>query len=320
VNPLASWGQFLDVDDAHPTVFIRRLGGAAGLASGAARWEVLSHDDTGGYRAVVDETANAVTELWRHELDHVPVTRLVGARDLEGEPEGRVVPLRDAQDRVNETVFALLMAQAYQSFRQRWAVGVTELNVSPAVDRVWTTAAGKETAQFGEFQAADLSNLVGAVTSALSGFAAVATLPPQNVLGLPSNVSADGLAAAEQAHSRMRDQWQRNMGEGWETLVRDLGDLAGDDAVAADHASQVRWEPTEARSFATVVDGLVKLTAGERPILPVEVALDLVPGLSTQDRSRARRLLRVQAPSALATLAGQAAAAALPDPATLLGL
>jgi len=320
LNPLNSWAGFLDVEDDHPDVLVRRLGGKGGLAQGSALWEVWASDEEGGYRVELDERDGTIRKEWRHDLEHVPATRLVGNRDLEGNPEGTVMPLRAAQDRLNESVFSLLMAQTFQSFRQRWAVGVKDLQLNPGVDRVWHTESGKDGAAFGEFSAADLANIVKAVESALGTFAALAKIPPQNVLGLPSNIGPEALAAAEAGHTRDRGNWQRNLSRGWLEVTRDVGALAGDDEVADDYGAQVHWATTESRSFAQVVDGLVKLTSGDRPILPVDVAIELVPGLTQTDRRRALRVLRQQPATGLGAVTSQTGAALLPDMASLLGV
>ena len=57
---------------------------------------------------------------------------------------------------------------------------------------------------------------------------------------------------------------------------------------AGDYESEVRWRDFEARSFAATVDGLVKLVGQQQGILPPEMAVEMVPGITQQQARRAQ--------------------------------
>src|SRR5699024_1659923 len=59
-----------------------------------------------------------------HGADRCPVIRFAPYVDLEGRTIGLVEPLIPLNDRINQTVFDLLVAQTYSSFKVRFATGM----------------------------------------------------------------------------------------------------------------------------------------------------------------------------------------------------
>lgn len=61
--------------------------------------------------------------------------------------------------------------------------------------------------------------------------------------------------------------------------MRLAAEMDGDSSTAADSGAEVVWRDTEARTFAAIVDGVVKLSSEGAPL---EDLLDLVPGMTQQ--------------------------------------
>lgn len=120
--------------------------------------------------------------------------------------------------------------------------------------------------------------------STLRDMASLSQLPIQN-LGLDgvSNVSAEALSGMEAAKTRRVQQIQTSLGESWEQVFRLCAHAIGDTVAAADHTAEVRWKDTSAVSFASLVDGLVKLV---QVGLPPKLAFEQVPGFSDQQLQR----------------------------------
>lgn len=223
------------------------------------------------------------------------VTPVVRFRErLDGEAVGIIWPLLPLQDRVNETVFSLLIALQYASFRQRWATGLaipvdetTGAPVEPfeaAVDRLWISDSPE--AKFGDFAQTDTRGHLDAYLQSVRTLAAVAQIPPDMLLGDVANISAEALAAFQATTQRKTDEFATIFGESWEQALRLAAALDGDAEAAADTSSQVRWRDTEARSLATTVDALGKMV--QMLGVPAEAAWERIPGVTDQDVERWR--------------------------------
>lgn len=230
------------------------------------------------------------------------VTPWVRYRDrLDGEATGIIAPLITLQDRVNESVFALMIALQYASFRQRWATGLAipvdesefladgttpnpnfgkPLEVfQAAVNRLWIT--DNPEAKFGDFAQTDTTGHLNTYKSTVQSLAAIAQTPPHVLLGDLVNLSADALAAAENSTQRKTSEYETLMGESHEQSFRLAAKAAGDAKAAADTAAQVRWRDTEARSLAQTVDALGKMV--QMLGVPAEAAWERIPGVTETD-------------------------------------
>lgn len=258
-----------------------------------------------------------------HQLGVCPVVRFVNRFDLDGRPVSEVEPLIPMQDRINETVFGLLMAQTYAAFRQRWATGlaiptdpVTGEPVEPfsaAVDRLWH--ATDPAVKFGEFQQTDLSGHLSSLEAGIRHLAAVSQTPPQ-ALSVPiSNLSAEALAALQQGHERKVSERKALLGQAWKQVFRLAALAAGDPPESADPRARVIWRDTEARSLAQTVDALGKLA--QMLGVPPQALWERVPGVTTTEVEEWRALAAQGDPLAQlsAVLDAQAAGAPAPAPA-----
>jgi hypothetical protein len=239
-----------------------------------------------------------------HNLGVVPLVRF---RDrLDGDPTGIISPLFALQDRVNESVFNLLIALQYASFRQRWATGLAipvdeeeflddGVTANPnkgqpvepfesAINRLWVT--DNADAKFGDFAQTDVSGHLRTYESTLKTLSAIAQTPPHALLGDLVNLSADALASVYDSTTRKGAEFETIMGESWEQTLRLAAKADGNAAAAADRSAQVRWRDTEARSLAATVDALGKMV--QMLGVPAEAAWEKIPGVTDQDVERWR--------------------------------
>jgi hypothetical protein len=223
-----------------------------------------------------------------HGLGRCPFVRY---RERLGDPvaPGIIAPLIPLQDRINETVFSMMVAMQFAAFRQRWATGLAIPEdedgnpVEPfeaAVDRLWIS--DSPDAKFGDFGQTEVAGHLEAYQSAVRSMAAVAQTSPHVLLGDLVNLSADALAAAEQATTRKADEYATIFGESHEQLLRFAGEVAGDAAV--DDGAEVRWRDREARSLASVVDALGKMA--EMLKVPPQALWDRIPGTTDTEVER----------------------------------
>lgn len=299
IRPLTAkrvFALFADPDDEWPLYGIVRGGKTVtgdvlvDLYDGAARYAIVIPTDR--------STDPYCAEIVEHSLG---VTPLVRFRDrLDGDARGIIAPLVTVQDRINEAVFALLIALQYASFRQRWATGlvipVDEEETLPdgtpnpsfgrpiepfeaAVDRLWVTDSPE--AKFGDFAQTETSGHLAAYEAAVKTLAAIAQTPPHVLLGDLINLSADALAAAESQTQRKASEYETIFGEAWEQVFRLAALAAGDAGSALDTAAQVRWRDTEARALAATVDALGKMV--QMLGVPAEATWERIPGVTQTD-------------------------------------
>jgi hypothetical protein len=227
----------------------------AGERDGFSRAQLVSEQECVPYRdGVKTDDPDAA---------HPPVVRLVGRTDLIGDPVGEVEPCIPVQERIEETVFSVLMAQTYAGFRQRWATGmVTPKNPDGSARPVslipFQSIVTNESAdgRFGDFGTADLNGYVGLMELHLRFGAALSQAPPQALLGSMDNVGADGLAAAETGNQRRGREYKTNLGEGWGQMLREGARVEGDTATAEDDLAEIDWADTEARSLQSLAQAL----------------------------------------------------------------
>lgn len=271
-------------DDEWPTLTIRDLG--------MDRWELL--DDEARY-VVTGKRTDRKVEIIEHQLGVTPAVKLSAAYDLLGYPMGDVEPLLPVQERINETVFGLLMAQRYAAFKQRWITGMAPpldsdgnplpLPINTAVDSVMV--AESVDSKFGQFDASDLTQYVTALEAHVRHLSAIAQVPPHYLLTFDQPPSAEALVAAEAGLQRKIRERQMVLGEGYEQMLRLVARAQGE---AEDQSAQVHWRDTESRSLSQVADALNKLAGPDGLGVPAEMLYEMIPGWSAQDVDRAVRL------------------------------
>lgn len=235
-----------------------------------------------------------------HPFGVCPVVRIARSVDLLGTPQGEIEPVIPIQDRIVDATFNLQMVAKYGAFPQRWIAGLDPSapltdpttgeplrdidgnllypKIKAYVDSI-ISAVDKDT-KFGQFTAADLGQFVDALEAHIRHLAAITQTPPHYLLGSIVNLSAEALAAAEAGLQRKIKETRDVLGEGLEQAMRLMAVALGDTEAANDRTSRVRWADIESRSFAQVVDGLVKLDTIE---VPKRKLYEMIPGWIEED-------------------------------------
>lgn len=171
------------------------------------------------------------------------------------------------QRRINKTLLDRMVMQEMGAFKAKWATGLeipidpeTQQPVEPfraAVDRMFVNenAAG----EFGQFDAEDIRQMLAAVEADVKHSAAIVPTPPDYLLGEMTNISAEGLKAAQASLvSRVR-RHMRHDEEPLEDIVRLSLRAAGRDV--PDVASMTTiWRNPEFRTEGELVDALLKMS------------------------------------------------------------
>lgn len=254
------------------------------LGSGGLTNKVSDDASTSRSAAIRPEL---VEDLILHGSDYCPVVRYVNARDAEELVVGEVEPLITQQRAINTVNFDRLVVSRYGAFTQKYAIGwapsgPTELAKASAA-RLMTFE--DETVKVGDFSQSSTEPYNSMLEEMLSHVAMTSQIPP-SLLAPMANLSAEAIAMAEAPYQRKLDEKRESLGESHEQLIRHLAAL-NDIEVPED--AEVVWRDTEARSFAQVVDGIVKLNSTG---IPIGVLLDDVPGWSKQQIDAAKAAVR----------------------------
>jgi hypothetical protein len=121
LDPMKTVALYFDpINDDRPAV-IWTLDVAPGDKMGRGRlW-----DQTNWYQFEIDTDGKAsIKQKGTHGFLDCPGVIFAARRDLQGRTSGIVEHLFDVQDRLNQTVFDLLVAQSYGSFKVRYATGM----------------------------------------------------------------------------------------------------------------------------------------------------------------------------------------------------
>lgn len=307
LRPWKSWAWYEDDDDKYPLAALADVGSRiADDGTVLARYEFwyqgsvsVYERTTGRHAGIAEDPANprdgrdisigALTKVGerRHGKDYVPWIRF---RDrLDDAATGVVRPLIPLQDRINASVFYLLMALHYASFRQRWASGLIiprdmqktlpdgsdnpnyNRPIEPfkaAVNRLWVSESTET--KFGDFQQTSVDGHLSAIENAVATLVTIGQASP--LLGSGnniSNVAVESVAAFNESFNSQTEEYQNLFGEQWAATLAEAG--------ASDKGARIRWRDNEPRSFAQVVDGLVKLN---QIGAPAEGLFEMVPGIT----------------------------------------
>lgn len=244
------------------------------------------YDDECCYWMEVDSTGSRVEYISSemHDLGKVPVVRFLARADLDDEVtssfDDDLIPI---QDQINLTTFGLLVVQHYGAFPRQWITGWMADDESDQLKAtmrsIWTFE--DPDVKIGQLQAAALDGYIDSRRDALRNLAAISQIPAHQLRGELVNLSAEALAAAEQAEQRKITEAETMFGESWEQVLGLANEIEGRQT---DPLAQVRWKDTEARAFAATVDGLGKLATMLQ--IPVEELWEKVPGTTQADVQR----------------------------------
>ena len=236
-----------------------------------------------------------------HGLGVCPVVRFRNQEDLDDDSclLGEIEPVIPLQDQIDHTTFGLMVAQHFQSFKQRyiigWAAATEAAAAQTAASRMW--AFEDTDVKVGEFGEVNLGGYLDSRTATTELLATISQTPPHHLLGKLVNLSAEALAAAEVGQRRKVAERETTWGESWEQTLRLAADAEG---IEVSDSAEVRWRDTEARSMAQTVDALGKIA--QMLGVPVQELWPMIPGVSDQDIERWR--VTAQQQDALTSLTG----------------
>lgn len=260
--------------------------GQALLWDGSLRYEVTF---------LTDPKATTVTKGVRHGATECPVTRFAAYVDLDGRTTGVIEPIIPLQDRINQTVFDLLVAQTYASFKVRYATGMAPPVRRNSEGEIEFDEQGQpiplpinhnakrflfaedHEVKFGSLDESPLDGYINSIDMSIRHLAAVSQTPPHHLLGQIANLSAEALAAAETSLSRMVDEFRKSFGESWERVFRIAAMIDGT-AGADDYHGEVVWRDMEARSLSQTADALGKMA--ESLDIPKRGLWPRIPGVT----------------------------------------
>ncbi|MFD8318928.1 phage portal protein [Kitasatospora purpeofusca] len=266
--------------------------------SGEHRIGVL-WDDVAEYTVDFDAPGGSkVVKTVPHGLGVCPVVQFTPGRDLHGRALGVVEPLIVVQDKLNQQVLSLLLAEHWGAHAIRFGTGLapTErldefgdpitdektgeiLYDVPTLDPSTLLMAPNADAKFGQLPAMPTADLRADIDQTMQSVCAISQTPPHYLMADMVNLSADALVAAESAFQRRLTAIQDSFGEAWESVLRLIARIAGS-AGTDDESGQVTWADKGNRSLAQAADALTKLM---QQGVPLAVALRKVPGFSQAD-------------------------------------
>lgn len=242
-----------------------------------------------------------------------PVVRFINARDADDMIVGEIAPLLVDQQAINSVNFDRLIVSRFGAFPQKvisgWS-GTPEEVLRASAMRVW--AFDDENVKTNSFAPASIEGYNLLLEEMSAAVAMKAQISPAQIVGKLVNLSAEALAAAEANQQRKLTAKRRSFGESWEQTLRLGAEMDGDAGTAADESAEVVWADTEARSFATVVDGFTKLVSVGVPIGPL---LSMLPGVTQQQIVAIKDAMSAGEMTSLVSQLRQQASAAAQNPA-----
>ncbi|QOV06132.1 portal protein [Streptomyces phage Salutena] len=282
-----------------------------GEAPGKARMWDARYEYAVTFKSLSDLDSVRVGAKKLHGSTECPVTRFAAQVDLEGRTVGVVEPMIPLQNRINQTIFDLLVAQTYTSHEVRYATGMAPPLLMEWVDENGNVTTDPERAvdsrpklgpdgnpmpapinhnarrflfaedpdvKFGSLPAGPITPLIESVDMSIRHLAAISQTPPHHLLGQIANLSAEALLAAETALSRKITEFQSLFGESWERVFRIAAEMEGDTEGFDDYSGEVQWRDMESRSLAQAADALGKLK--EQLGIPARGLWKRVPGVT----------------------------------------
>jgi len=266
-------------DDEWPLWALERRRSAV---KGAQLYRLLD-DEFAYYVSVSDSGAVEFISSEEHDCGRVPVVRFLAKSDLDDEVASEIDDLIHIQDQINLTTFGLLVTQHFGAFPQRfisgWVPDDPQQKLEAKQNKLWTFEDPE--VRPGQLEAASLDGYVKSRQDSVKLLAAISQTPAHALRGELVNLSAEALAAAEQAERRRITERQTMFGESWEQVLGLAAELSGG---SADPLAQVRWKDTEARAYAATVDALGKLA--QMLGVPASELWEKIPGVTQADVER----------------------------------
>lgn len=174
-------------------------------------------------------------------------------------PSGVVEPLIEANDKLNQANFDLLLVSSYGAVTLRAIAGVDmpeddaearEQKIKLAVDRIMTSS--NPDAKFFSLVGTPMEPYIHLVSAALGDLAVQAAVPPNRLLPDFENIGADTVANIREGYlaqiRAIRDAWEPSI-EGFLRAVA-IGQILSDPGPDG----RISWKPIELTSLAAVMD------------------------------------------------------------------
>lgn len=187
--------------------------------------------------------------------------------------------IMDIQDRINHTILDRLVIAKAQAYNQRWMTGGTGgENFRPGSDMVWATQDSE--ANFGQFEAVDLKQILEAVRDDVGDLAAVSQTPATYLMNRMVNVSGDTLTQDQSALIGKIADRQEAMGWGFAKVMRLAFAISGNEAKSKETEVCTLWKSAQVFQLAELADSFSKFTGGG---VPLDIAMQIT-GLFTNDQ------------------------------------
>ncbi len=203
----------------------------------------------------------------------------------------------DVQDRINFVVLSRLAIAYNQAYRQRWMTG-SKVNKTkkgdiapqfdPGSDRVWAVEAAD--AKFGDFEQADIQQLLEATRDDVGDFAAITQTPVTYLTNRMVNVSGEALTSAQASLVSKTRLRMKAMGWFFERIIKLCFRYQGN-AKADEIYAETLWADPEIRSLAEVADMVAKFAAAQ---LPPQLILDRAGFSSTEIEFAMKEMERIK--------------------------
>lgn len=223
-------------------------------------------------------------------LGEVPVVPFVNRPDMWGNGLGEFEDVIDVLDRINTLILDRMVISAMQAYRQRWAKGVKLEDENgnetggfdPGADLLWMVE--DENAQFGQFDATDLTPVIKAIETDVAYLGAITRTPPHYLLAGIVNASGDALSVAETGLTSKTIERTTETGESWERVYRLTAKQQGRDIGPT---CEVLWRDPQFRSLSERAAANVQLKSADVPWRTRMRLLDFTP--TEIDRMEAER-------------------------------
>jgi len=321
LSRMAAWSPLdvvADYDNPRQDLFPER---AMLLRAVEGGWSVLLVDDTmvqPGFvakrrRSKVDANDVQVTGApWAHGATWdgrpvCPVVRFLNERPTDDRsPRGEVEPRIPKQRSINSANFDRLVNSRFGAFQQMVVIGwetTKQTLLRTSASRAMAFEDHPDDLKVQKLSASPIEPYNALIRDLKEEFALEARIPlPMSGI---SNVSIETAAMAENAHQRKLKGKRDNFGESWEQTLRVA--VVMDGGQEPSDSAETVWRDDAVRSFAAVVDGIVKLASipSDAGGIPVEDLLDLIPGMTQQRIDSIRDgIVRRRSGSMLTTLQG----------------
>lgn len=180
----------------------------------------------------------------------------------------------DIQDRINDTILSRMVITRSQAYRQRWVTGASITKhpdgsakrnpFEPGADIVWAVQSAD--AKFGDFEQADITQILEAARDDIGDFAAITQTPVTYLTNKMVNVSGETLTAAQVSLMSKTRTRMEAMGWFFERVMKLCFLYKGDTEKANDLEAEVTWFDPETHSMMELGDFASKMSAANLPV------------------------------------------------------